>query len=54
MGLQTISGLEDCGKWIPVSLMLFFSKNLMATINDTLEDMLTIVSGPKLLKILAL
>lgn len=57
MGLQTISGLEDCGKlslWIPLGFILFFSKNLMARINDTPEDTFRIVSGWKLLKILAL
>lgn len=57
MGLQTISGLEDCGKislWIPLGFILFFGKNLTARINDTPEDMFRIVSGRKLLKILAL
>lgn len=57
MGLQTISGLEDCGKlslWIPLGFILFFSNILTARINDTPEDMFRIVSRQKLLKILAL
>lgn len=57
MTLQTISSLEDCRKLslqISVNSMLFFSKNSMTRLNDTPKDILSVVSGSKLLKILAL
>lgn len=52
-----MGGLEDCGKLSlsnPVNYTWFFSENSVARINDTPEDMLRIVSGPELWKILAL